>query len=346
LTKQIDQKRGWLNMEKIRNMVNTNRINLSDAIPLPTPFTIHVEPSGFCNLRCVFCPVNDEHVQRYLKKDTMKLQTFIHVTDQCAQFPQAIKVLRFVGFGEPLLNKNLPEMIAYAKQSGVFNKIEIITNGTLLKPELSDKLIKAGLDILRISLEAIDDKRFYEISGISLNVEKIKENITYFYDNRKDCVVYIKTIDAAIRNEAEKQTFFTEYGTICDYIFIENITSTWPEYDVKIGQIEKDIYGCEISNEKAVCCQPFKALFVTADGEVLPCGSDWKRQLSLGNLHETPLLKIWKGNKLLQLQLSLLKGKYNSLCSSCDKHTRCDAADNIDCAKGEIINRLKSRKAV
>jgi radical SAM protein with 4Fe4S-binding SPASM domain len=331
-------------MAEVSDMYNVNRINLANAIPLPAPFIIQVEPSGFCNLRCIFCPVNDEHVQSYLKKDTMKLQTFIHLTDQCAQFTQKIKILRIIGAGEPLLNKNVPEMIAYAKQSGVFDKIEITTNGTLLKPELSDKLIQAGLDVLKISLEAIDDERFYEISGVSLQVKKIKENITYFYKNRNDCIVYIKTTDMAIKNEGERQAFFTEYGTICNYIFVENVTSLWPEYDVTV-QSNETRYGHNKCSEKSVCVLPFKLLSVTADGEVFPCCADWKRQLSLGNLHDTPLPEIWRCNKLLHVRLSLLNGKYKTPCSSCD-FQKVSENDNIDCAKEEIINRLENTKTV
>ena len=324
-------------------MFNVKRIDLADAIPLPSPFVIQVEPSGFCNLKCVFCPVNDEHVQTYLKKDTMALQTFQNMTDQCAHFPQTIKVLRFIGIGEPMLNKKLPEMIAYAKQSDAFHTIEVTTNGTLLKPELSDRLIQAGLDVLKISLEAIDDGRFYEISGVNVSVEKIKGNIRYFYENRRDCVVYIKTTDAAVKGEIEKQAFFTEYGVICNYIFVENVTNIWPEYNVKTAQRNKTRYGRNESHEKPVCVQPFKLLSVTADGEVFPCCADWKRQLSLGNLHDTPLLEIWRGSKLLQLRLSLLKGNHNTPCSVCD-FQKVSENDSIDCAKEKIINKLENTK--
>jgi len=326
-------------MALVSDMLNTNRINLADAIPLPAPLVIQAEPSGFCNLKCVFCPVNDVNVQKYLKKDTMTLLTFKKMVDQCADFPQAVKILRLIGAGEPLLNKNLPEMIVYAKQSKAFEKIEITTNGTLLNPDVSTSLIESGLDILKVSLEATDDERFNEISGVRLRVDEIKENIKFFYRNRKDCLVYIKTSDAAVRNEAEKQFFFKEYDDICDYIFVENVVQIWPEYDVKTAQADKTRYGRSEKIEKPVCVQPFKLLSITADGEVFPCCADWKRQLSLGNINDISLMEMWNGNKLLRLRLSLLKNNAVTPCSVCD-FQRVSQNDNIDSEKEKIIVRL------
>jgi MoaA/NifB/PqqE/SkfB family radical SAM enzyme len=103
-------------MAQVSDMRNVDRVNLADKIPLSTPFVIQVEPTTSCNLKCVFCPINDKTIS--IKKETMKLKTFMKMVDQCREFPQAIKFLRFIGIGEPLLNKDLPEMISYAKQSG------------------------------------------------------------------------------------------------------------------------------------------------------------------------------------------------------------------------------------
>lgn len=68
--------------------------------------------------------------------------------------------LRLFKVGEPLLNKNVCEMIHYAKSADVAEKIEITTNGSMLNPELNQKLIDAGLDILNISVNGINEAQY------------------------------------------------------------------------------------------------------------------------------------------------------------------------------------------
>jgi len=324
---------------EISDMRNTNRVNLAEKIPLSTPFIIQVEPSSLCNLRCVFCPITDN--KENVKKEMMKLQTFLKMVDQCKGFPEPIKFLRFIGVGEPLLNKDLPEMIAYAKQSGVFDKIEITSNGTLLKPDLSDKLLSSGLDILRVSLQAIDEATFSALCAAKGegSIENIKQNLRYFYDKRQKCVLYIKISDIAVKTETEQKTFYAEYGDICDFIFIENIVPIWPDFKQNITLGSKSRFGRGESNERSVCIQPFKLLCVTADGGVIPCSADWKRYLTLGNLNEITLPEIWNGEELKKLRISLLDGTSNNQCSIC-YFQQVNESDNIDVARDEIMNRV------
>lgn len=83
-----------------------------------------------------------------------------------------------------MLNKNIAEFVEQAKKSEAFEKIEITSNGTLLNSHLSDKLIDSGLDTLKISLEAIDEEKFYEIAKVRVDIDELYNNIKYFYDNR------------------------------------------------------------------------------------------------------------------------------------------------------------------
>ena len=82
-----------------------------------------------------------------------------------------IKLLIFDDYGEPTLHKKLPDMIKYAKDKNVAETIRLVTNGTLLNPTLNPKLIDAGLDQIKISLEAVDEDNYKKISGHSIDME-------------------------------------------------------------------------------------------------------------------------------------------------------------------------------
>ena len=67
------------------------------------------------------------------------------------------------GVGEPMLVKNLPKMVRYLKDRGTY--VLFNTNGTVLNEKNGRALIEAGLDELRVSLDAANAKSFRAIRG-------------------------------------------------------------------------------------------------------------------------------------------------------------------------------------
>jgi radical SAM protein with 4Fe4S-binding SPASM domain len=286
--------------------------------------------------------VNDENTQKYLKKTMMSPETFERFVSQSKSFPQKIKVLRIIGNGEPTLNGHIAEYVKQAKDSGAFEKIEITTNGTLLNPKLSDKLIAAGLDTIKISLEATDTDKFREIAGVDVDVGSLYGNIEYFYHHRCDCKVYIKTTNIALDSAQKKENFMEYWGRICDYIFVENVSEIWPEYS-PASNVQR--YGDNTPKhvENPICIQPFELLAITADGEVMPCCADWKRTLTLGNINDVPLIEIWRSESIRRLQMSLLSKDDVMPCRNCG-FPAASQRDYIDSEANAILLRLKNEE--
>jgi len=65
-----------------------------------------------------------------------------------------------------LINKDIPVMVKMAKDAEIAERVEIISNGSLLDKTMSDRLIEAGLDTLRISLQGLNSKKLILISMI------------------------------------------------------------------------------------------------------------------------------------------------------------------------------------
>ena len=329
-------------MAKIGNLFNPSRINLGEAIPLNTPLVIQMETCGFCNLKCKFCPggASDSGIIR----DMMSFETFKLFLAQCREFPRKIKILRIIGIGEPLLNRNVAEFVSEAKQSGVFEKVEITTNGTLLTRELSDKLIDAGLDTLLVSLEATDENKFEKIAGVRIQINELYENIDYFFKrSRNKCILYIKTTDLALDTESERKAFYEKWGEVCDEIQIEHVYENWPEFQAGTdgNSVRYDLE--QYKNKKDVCVQPFKLLCLAANGDVMPCSVDWKRTLLLGNIYQTRIAQIWNGEQLRKLRTSLLRKEICEYCRVCSV-TKSNQPDNIDEDAQRILARLEREK--
>jgi len=64
-------------------------------------------------------------------------------------------MIRFAGTGEPLLHKDIAKMVEYAVKMNVAEAVDIVTNGLLLEPDLSDKLIAAGLSSLEYQYKVL-----------------------------------------------------------------------------------------------------------------------------------------------------------------------------------------------
>jgi cyclic pyranopterin phosphate synthase len=88
-----------------------------------------------------------------------------------------VKKLRITG-GEPLLRKDLHELIARLNQIEGIEDIGMTTNGLLLKKH-GKKLYDSGLRRLNISLDAMDDELFGQINDRGIGTSRIIEQIEY-----------------------------------------------------------------------------------------------------------------------------------------------------------------------
>jgi MoaA/NifB/PqqE/SkfB family radical SAM enzyme len=108
------------------------------------PRMLDLVPTHRCNLRCVGCVHYDNE-----GPGDLSLPFFRSILEESAPW---VVQYRFCSLGEPLLNKDIPEMLELAARAGI--GCNLMTNGTLLTHELAEHLIsKARLDILTFSID-------------------------------------------------------------------------------------------------------------------------------------------------------------------------------------------------
>jgi MoaA/NifB/PqqE/SkfB family radical SAM enzyme len=105
---------------------------------------------------CTTCPRTFEALE---PPGDMSWDLFTRVIDQ---FPRLARVVLH-GVGEPMMVPALPRMIRYLKDRGTY--VLFNTNGTLLSEKKGRQLIDAGLDELRVSLDAADPVAFKLVRG-------------------------------------------------------------------------------------------------------------------------------------------------------------------------------------
>jgi radical SAM protein with 4Fe4S-binding SPASM domain len=124
------------------------------------PEGLMVEPSSLCNLRCPLCPTG----MRVTKRDRPSL-SFEQFKAALGIYRYTLRYITFWNYGEPLLNRELPEMVGYASRYAI--ETQISTNGAFLDDEWASRLMEAGLTRLIVSIDTPHEALYarYRVRG-------------------------------------------------------------------------------------------------------------------------------------------------------------------------------------
>ena len=126
------------------------------AVAARMPVCVYLETTNRCNLLCTTCPRTYEELE---PPADMSWELFTSIVDQLPGIERAV----LHGVGEPMLVKHLPRMVRYLKERGSY--VLFNTNGTVLNARNGRALIDAGLDELRVSLDAADARTYERVRG-------------------------------------------------------------------------------------------------------------------------------------------------------------------------------------
>lgn len=302
------------------------RMKLADAIPLDTPLIVQIFDIYTCNLACKFCHFGlpKEKRPKLSTKGVMSLELYKKIIDEMKGFKKKIKLLRFCGAGESLLDKNIVEMVKYASEKKVAEKVELITNAVLLTKEMSTALINAGLSRIRVSIYGLSSDKYKELCNASVSFDEIVNNVRFFYKENirlgKKTIIYIKTMDCALDSKDDEAKFVQIFGDYCDSYAIESVVPNVKGIDysvwIKDDTPDYNALGVRLPNIK-VCPQPFHLITICPDGRVVPCSNE--TMIEIGNCNTESITDIWKGELLRQCQRKMLNGNvyFGGVCETC-----------------------------
>lgn len=320
------------------------RTKLETVIPLNTPYVVHIETTNVCNFKCKFCFASDDLLTKKfrIERGFMSYELFCKIIDDMQLFENKVRQLLFHVTGEPLCQKDIIKMISYAKRQKVAEKLVLFTNGYLLTPQLCREIMQAGIDVIQISVEAVDDIKYKELTGVTVSYNKIVGNVAYLYAcRRKDCFINVKILDCGLSDD-DKKKFYDDFTPIASECHIENLIDTLPsDYgDTTLGMgqgLTHDGYQIE---HKEVCTQPFYLMAVNYNGTVSACSCDYGRRMIMGNVTNESLVNIWRGDKydaLRKMQL-LMSRKDCEQCRDCPSLN--NQIDNIDKYAAELLKKM------
>ena len=315
---------------------------LGKVLPLDTPYTVLIDISDSCNLRCKYCFRYDTSIgaEDYRKNRLMDWETFQIVVEQLKEFPSQIKRIALSHNGEPLCNRKLPQMVSYIKNAGLTGRTEIHTNGLLLDKQYIEELCEAGIDRVVISLQGLDGDAYYKECGVKIDFERFYYHLKYFYQKKRDTQIHIKIVDEAVGDERDR--FYEMFSPIADRVFVESVVPLWTDSDMKTGEVEKNKYGDTFKVQQ--CCPlVFYTINVLPDGTIYPC-SHIRPPFKLGNVKETTIYEAWTGAQKKTFMKDMLEsGRFKmEACKNCyiPQNTVMTPEDSIDAYAEEILERI------
>jgi radical SAM protein with 4Fe4S-binding SPASM domain len=279
---------------------------------MPTYFWL--EPTNNCNLKCVMCPTGMDMLT--VDKGFMDFDLYKKIIDEISDYASAVTL---AVAGESLYHPRFFEMARYAADKGV--KPLLNTNATMLTPSKAEMLLESGITFISFAFDGFT-KSQYEKARVGADFDKTLSNILYFLELKKKkgkdlpyCVLSILMLGLEECSPEEQTAFMSRFDGLIDEIRIREV-STW-------GNSFKDSETFSF-RQKQVYHPPCSRLWSTAviswNGNVLPCIYDSNHELTLGNIKDRSLRKIWNDEPMLKLRQSMVDGtflEYSPLCENC-----------------------------
>ena len=258
------------------------------------PHQFFVEATNICNLKCEMC------IQDKMKrpKGVMKLALMKKVIDEVCTFDPFFDFCRQ---GEPLINKNLPEMIEYASQKGM-TKTRLITNGTLLTEQVSERLIRGGLRKINISFNGYDKESYERIqkgAKYERTVKNLIDLLKIKYELRSPYPSVEVSIVAYDDLGKNLQRFARQFDKLpVDRIRVSQLinffgSNEYPKLNENIKMDHKAWPSCKV---------PFRFFNINWDGSVTPCIVDYDAKCVVGNVHNNSVMEIWNNETLARFR--------------------------------------------
>ncbi len=256
---------------------------------------MYIEITSVCNLACSFCPPTER------KANILKVDKFNEILDQIK--PHTKYIYLHVK-GEPLLHPRVDQLLDAAHAKGF--KVNITTNGTLLKKNRHKLLGKSALRQMNFSLHSFDghegstDREGYLAEILSFAKEAASQGVLISFRLWNLDPVHA-TSEQKRKNQETLEILEKEFNL--DYKIEEKVV---PGSGVKIADriyINQDhefqwpsLLAPE-DDGKGFCHALRSQAAILVDGTVVPCCLDGEGVIDLGNINDKPFSEIIEGER-------------------------------------------------
>jgi radical SAM protein with 4Fe4S-binding SPASM domain len=239
---------------------------------------LQIETIAFCNAKCVFCT----YPGMKRKRGRMGAGIYEKILFDAKELEHQIDRVSLQGLGEPLMDREIVERVALAKQALPKAEVSIYTNGSLLIPEMTRKLKDAGLDSLVISLSSIKAEEREASMGLK-DFSRVVEWADYARTQIPTKVKLIATRDLIEDMTTSAQTFIDRWGA--------DAMVTWE------GNWAGEAWKFRGAPHPKACWRAVSQIMLLWNGDLALCCFDGEGEMTFGNIKEHTLKELWEGTR-------------------------------------------------
>jgi radical SAM protein with 4Fe4S-binding SPASM domain len=297
----------------------------SDMARMPFPQAIQLQTINACQAACIMCPYPS--VKDNFPRGRMDDDLFDKVTDEIARQPEVSTFIPMLQ-NEPFLDKRLFEKIARFKQrTGGRVAVELVTNGAFLTDENIARMRDAELDILDVSLDAIN-KQTYEKIRVGLDYDAVMAGVERVIAAKLPKTTLHVRMVLQRGNVREAKAFarrWRERGVAVFTYMTNDRAGAITDFRARIRPTEEELGVAHRIGRAAFrrwighCPIPFATTNILHDGSMLVCVHDWNRNEVIGNVHDSTIAELWNGDRMKELRRLVSERRYSEVpaCQGC-----------------------------
>jgi cyclic pyranopterin phosphate synthase len=210
-------------------------MTLADTLDRPLR-DLRISVTDRCNFRCTYCMPKEIFGRDFQFLQRSELLSFEEIARLARLFvAHGVEKIRLTG-GEPLLRRDIEELVAMLTGIDGLRDLTLTTNGSLLTPAKARALRDAGLRRITISLDSIDDRVFMAMNDVGFPVQKVLDAI----DAAADAGLHPIKIDMVVKRGVNEDSivpmarYFRGTGHILRFIEFMDVGNTngWRMDDV------------------------------------------------------------------------------------------------------------------
>jgi sulfatase maturation enzyme AslB (radical SAM superfamily) len=245
------------------------------------PSIYTVEPVRGCNLRCPICAVGCGLSTRPVRH--MSMDEFVIIADKISPYAEQ---LALHCWGEPMLNKNIFDMIAYARS---FCNVGIHTNANCISDEDAVRLAKSGA-FTSVSIDSMTQET-YQIYRVGGKREKAMRVLKILVDNNPFGPTHVQAQMLVFAHNIHEVPAFIKMCKMCKDMGVNHCLKT-PQ--VKMNPVLKPAPGYIRPQGSPTSCRDFiDVCTILADGAVVVCCYDYNAEVVFGNILTQSLEEVW-----------------------------------------------------
>lgn len=229
-----------------------------------------------------------------------------------------VEEIGFYTTGEPFVHKSLHLFTQQAHDLG-YRYIYISTNGAMATPDRAKRVIDAGMNSIKFSINAGSRETYKLVHGYD-DWDKVMEHLRFISEYRKTIGRTLKlfiTFIVTKHTEHEQDAFKERIGPLVDEIMFHPVHNQSGQMNIAQEMLASDHMPSLFKSDN-VCLMPFNRLHITCEGYLTLCCVDYQNYLALADLKEMTLQEAWNSPAFQEMRKRHIEGRLRgTLCGNC-----------------------------